>query len=68
MFKAKQLQMHALECLRLQADCIQLAGVAHSPNVQSHFVSMARFWGILAASGPSSDAGSKLSKAEMQTA
>jgi hypothetical protein len=67
MFATKQLQKHALECLRLQADCVQLAGVAHSPNVQSHFVSMARFWGTLAASGPSSDAGSKLSKAKMPT-
>ena len=68
MFAAKQLQKHALECLRLQADCMQLAGVARSFNMQSHFVSMARFWGTLAASGPSSDADSKLSKVEMQTA
>ena len=67
MFEARQLQKHALECLRLQADCMQLAGVARSPNVQSHFVSMARFWDTLAASGPSSDAGSELSKAEMQS-
>ena len=67
MFEAKQLQRHALECLRLQADCMELAGVAPSPNMQSHFVSMAQFWGTLAASGPSSDAGSKPSKAEMQT-
>lgn len=67
MFEAKQLQRHALECLRLQADCMQLAGVARSLNVQSHFVAMARFWGTLAALGPSSDAASKLSKAEMQT-
>ena len=68
MFETKQLQNHVLECLRLQADCMELAGVARSPNRQSHFVCMARFWGTLAASGPSSDAGSKLSKAEMQTA
>jgi hypothetical protein len=68
MFEANQLQKHALECLRLQADCMQLAGAARSPNVQSHFVSMARFWGTLAASEPSSDVGSKLSKAEMQAA
>jgi hypothetical protein len=53
---------------RREAAHARPAGVAHSPNVQSHFVSMARFWGTLAASGPSSDAGSKLSKAEMQTA
>ena len=68
MFEAKQLQKHALECLRLQADYMELAGVARSPNMQSHFVSMARFWGTLAASGPSSDAGSKLSNAAMRTA
>ena len=67
MFEARQLQKHALECLRLQADSMQLAGVARSLNVQSHFVSMARFWDTLAASGPSSDAGSILSKAEIQT-
>ena len=67
MFEANQLQKHALECLRLQADCMQLAGVARSPNVQSHFVSMAQFWGTLAVLGPSPDAGPKLSKAEMQT-
>ena len=68
MFDAKLLQRHALECLRLQADCMQLAGVARSRNVQSHFVSMAQFWGTLAASGPSSNTRSKLSQAEMQTA
>jgi hypothetical protein len=67
MFEAKQLQKHALECLRLQADCMQLAGAARSPNMRSHFASMARFWGTLAASGPSADAGSKLSEAGMQT-
>jgi hypothetical protein len=65
MFEAKQ--KHALECLRMHADCMQLAGAALNPNVQSHFASMARFWGALAVSGPSSDAGSELSKAEMQT-
>jgi hypothetical protein len=67
MSEAKQLQRHALECLRLQADCMQLARVARSLNVQSHFVAMAQFWGALAASGLSSDAGSKLSKPEMQS-
>jgi hypothetical protein len=62
MFEAKPLQKHALECLRLQADRMQLAAVSRSANVQSHFVSMARFWGTLPASGPSSDAGLKLSE------
>jgi hypothetical protein len=68
MLDAKQLRKHALECLRLQADCMHLAEVARSPRVQSHFVAMTRFWSTLAASGPSSDAGPKLSKAETQTA
>jgi hypothetical protein len=68
MFEAKRLQRHAVECLRLQADCMELAGVARSPDVQSHFVSMARFWSALAASGASSNTCLKLSKAEMQTA
>jgi CheY-like chemotaxis protein len=56
MFEAKQLQKHALECLRLQADCMQMAGVAPSLNLQSHFVYMAQFWGALAASGSSANA------------
>jgi hypothetical protein len=67
MFDAKQLRKHALECLRLQADCMELAGVSPSSNVQSHFVSMARFWGNLALSGPSSNAGPKILEAEIQT-
>ena len=44
MFEAKQLRKHALECLRLQADCMEMAGIAYGHNVQSHFVSMAEFW------------------------
>jgi two-component system, response regulator PdtaR len=55
MFDAKQLRKHALECLRLQSDCMELAGTAHNPALQSHFVSMAEFWGALAVSGPSSN-------------
>jgi len=62
MFDAKQLRKHALECLRLQADCMELAGVAHGSNVQSHFVFMAKFWGNLAVSGPSLMQARKFSK------
>jgi hypothetical protein len=58
---------HALECLRLQADCMQLAGVARGLNVQSHFVDMAQLWGALAASGPSANAGPAIFKARSQT-
>jgi hypothetical protein len=43
MFDAKQLRKHALECLRLQADCMELTGIAHGQNMQSHFVFMAQF-------------------------
>jgi hypothetical protein len=61
MLEAKQLRKHALECLRLQADCMELASVADSRKVQSHFASMAQFWGDLAVSGPSSTAGPETS-------
>jgi hypothetical protein len=57
MFDAKQLEKHALECLRLQADCMQLSKAAPNRNLQTHFVDMAQFWGALAVSGPSENAG-----------
>jgi hypothetical protein len=43
---------HALECLRLEADCMQLAGDIQNPALQSHFVRMAREWSSLAVQGP----------------
>ena len=43
---------YALECLRLEADCMQLAGIVHSPALQTHFVRMAREWSSLAVQGP----------------
>jgi hypothetical protein len=66
-FEAKKPRKHALECLRLQADCMELAGVAHCRDMQSHFVFMAGFWGNLAVPGPSSNAGPKSLKADKQT-
>jgi hypothetical protein len=45
------LQRHALECMRLAADCKQLAGDVHSPALQSHFLRMARVWTIRAVRG-----------------
>jgi hypothetical protein len=39
---------YALECLRLEADCTQLAVDVHSPALQSHFLRMARFWSVSA--------------------
>jgi hypothetical protein len=46
---------HALECLRLAADCMQLAGDVHSPALQSHFVRVARELSSLAVQGPDAD-------------
>lgn len=64
----EQLQKLALECLRLEADCWQLAGAVRDPNLQSHFVRMARGWLTLAVSEPSADAGRTFSAGTSQTA
>jgi hypothetical protein len=40
-----------LECLRLEADCLKLADVVHSPPLKSHFTRMAKKWSTLAAWG-----------------
>ena len=48
-------QKHELECMRLAADCMQLAGDVHSPALQSHFLRMAREWSILADQRPNTD-------------
>jgi hypothetical protein len=63
---SEQLRKHALECLRLEADCMQLAG-APTPVLQSHFLRMARAWFALAVSGPNVIATRELSKGETQT-
>ena len=68
MSKLEQLRKHALECVRLEADCMQLAGDARNPIVQSHFVRMARVWSGLAVSGPSANAGRQLADAIARTA
>jgi hypothetical protein len=39
---------HALECMRLEADCMQLASDPGSPALQSHFLLMAGVWNALA--------------------
>jgi hypothetical protein len=49
------LRKHALECLRLAADSMQLAGDVQNPALQSHFVRMARVWSDLAVRGPNGD-------------
>ena len=54
MTELKQSNAYALECLRLEADCRQLAWDARSPRLQLHFIRMARTWSALAVSGPDS--------------
>jgi hypothetical protein len=56
MTELKQVNAYALECLRLEADCRELAWNVRSPRLQSHFIRMARTWSALAASGPDSQA------------
>ncbi len=67
MSKPEHLRKHALDCLRLQADCMQLAGDARNPDLQSHFVRMARNWLALAVSGPGTKFGQNLSKDDALT-
>jgi hypothetical protein len=45
------LRKHDVECLRLAADCMQLAGDVGGPW-QQHFVLMAKHWTALAERGP----------------
>ncbi len=49
------LRKRALECLRLAADCEQLARDVRSPRLQSHFHRMAKVWPALADRGQSAD-------------
>jgi hypothetical protein len=60
MLDPEQLRKHALECLRFEADCMQLAGDAPNPNAQSHFLRMARVWFAMAVSGPRGSSGQEL--------
>jgi hypothetical protein len=49
------LQKHAIECMRLAADCRQLSGDVQNPTLQRHFLRMAEVWSTLAERGPSVD-------------
>jgi hypothetical protein len=45
----------ALECMRLAADCLQLADEVHIPTLQRHFLRMARVWRTHAEQGRVAD-------------
>jgi hypothetical protein len=42
------LRKQELECLRMEADCLQLAGDVKNPDLQAHFIRMAKQWSLLA--------------------
>lgn len=51
-----------LECLRLEAECMQLAAAVNDRKSQSHFLRMAQIWSTMAVQGeanipPGSDYG-----------
>ena len=49
MFRAQELQnRHALECLRLAADCRSLAQDLNVPNVRMRLLRMSDMWTALA--------------------
>lgn len=66
MLDSEQLRKHALACLRLEAECMQLAGDAPDPRSQSHFLRMARVWFAMAVSGPTPNAGQEFFVAKMR--
>ncbi len=48
---------HDLECLRLAADCRQLASDIADPDLRSHFLRMAEVWTNLSNRGLSGETG-----------
>jgi hypothetical protein len=42
----------ALECLRFEADCQELAARTDNPGLKDHFASMANVWADMAAKEP----------------
>jgi hypothetical protein len=49
------LQKHALECLRLAADCERSAREIEDPVLRAHFTEMATAWATLAERGSTAD-------------
>jgi hypothetical protein len=53
MSELNRFRRHSLECLRLEADCMQMACDLRRPDWQAHFLQMAKEWRSLAERGPS---------------
>ena len=52
MSEQEAIQKYVLECLRLKADCMQLASEAATPELQRHFLDQADVWAEMAERGP----------------
>jgi hypothetical protein len=66
--ESDDLRKHALECMRLAADCMQLVGDVRSPTLQRHFLRMARVWTTRAERDLGADAQTKISTTRMYIA
>jgi hypothetical protein len=53
MSELNRFRRHSLECLRLEADCLQLVCNLRRPDLQAHFLQMAKEWRNLAERDPS---------------
>ena len=51
MSASTNLQTLELECLRLEANCLRMAGAVDSPALKAHFLRMAKKWAAMAAWG-----------------
>lgn len=51
MSESANLRKQELECLRLEADCLQLASAVKSSSLKAHFTRMAQKWSAVAAWG-----------------
>jgi hypothetical protein len=48
MSESDNVQEHSLACMRMAADCRDLAADVPEPDLQAHFLALARMWTELA--------------------
>ncbi len=56
MLRLGQQREHDLECLRLEAECMQLAATVNDRKSQLQFLKMARVWSTMAVQGEAQNA------------
>jgi hypothetical protein len=64
---SNQLYVRSLECLRLEADCRELAKRARCPDLQSHYLRLADVWLALAVSRTSNHPEEDVCETKTQT-